>query len=169
MSKEHTPQSAEPKNIGPDLFIPILGFVFTLYYFYTIWDLTFEAQVNGLVMGSALLLLVGIFFIRSFLKVARGEARLALGHILGEPGVARQRLGLALISIVFILVIPWLGFTLSVFGFLLSALTLLGTRNKTILFGISIGLSLSGYLLFIFLLKARFPAGPFEKLMERLF
>lgn len=47
---------------------------------------------------------------------------------------------------------------------------LLGGRKKwRIIFSLSTILTLGGYLIFIVAFKTRFPAGPFEKLMEALF
>ncbi len=51
----------------------------------------------------------------------------------------------------------------------MAMLLLSGGKKKGLAFSIAGILALGGYLLFIVAFKTRFPAGPFEQLMERLF
>lgn len=166
---ENAAQDSAAKPIGGDLILPVLGLVFTLYYFSTIWDLTWEAKTNGFLMGSILLVLVAVMFVRSAIQIARGEATLGLGPLLRPIPLQVKRLALLLLSIAFIAVIEWLGFSLSVFGFLLGSLYLLGVRRPAVLWGIPALLTAGGYLLFIRLLDSRFPHGPVEQLLAQVF
>lgn len=169
MEKQKPAEDRVVKPIGGDMILPLLGLVFTLYYFVTIWDLTWEAKINGFLMGSILLLLVGIFFVRSALQIAKGDATFGFGPLLRPVPLQIKRLSLLALSIAFIIVIEWLGFSVSVFGFLLSALYLLGVRRPAKLWGIPLALTVGGYLLFIRLLDSRFPHGAVEQLLEQVF
>jgi hypothetical protein len=143
--------------------------VFTIYYFVTIWDLVWEAQVNGLMIGSALLALIAIFLVRTGLDVARGRATLSLGPLLRPLDVQVKRTALLLLSIAFIALIEWLGFTIAVALFLFCALYALGVRNRVRLIAVPVLLALAGYLLFIVALDTRFPHGLVERLLGALF
>jgi hypothetical protein len=79
------------------------------------------------------------------------------------------RLFLLALAIGYIVVISWLGFTITTFLFLFMAMALLnkGERMKLSLI-VAAALSVSGYLLFIVAFKTRFPFGPFENLLEPL-
>jgi len=63
----------------------------------------------------------------------------------------------------------WIGLTLSTFLVMIAIMALLGVRSLPWLLGMSSGLSALVYILFIYLLEARFPPGPIERLIERLF
>ena len=155
--------------MGGELIIPLMAFFFAIYYWVTIWDLTWEAQVNGLVIGAILFALTAIFFIRSFLRLRRGEVTLGLGSLLYPLRLQAVRLGLVALSSLYIFAIQWLGFTLTTFLFSLGSLYLLGVRSRSELLGIPFLLAVSGYGLFILALNARFPWGPVENALSGLF
>jgi hypothetical protein len=162
-------REAAPRPAAAELILPLAAVAFTVYYFVTIWDLVWEAQVNGLLIGSALLALVAIYLVRTALDLARGRAVFSLGPLVRPLDVQLKRAALLAISIVFIALIQWLGFTLAVALFLLSSLYALGVRDRVRLIGVPLALSLCGYLLFIVALDTRFPHGPVERLLEALF
>ena len=157
------------RPIGGDLVIPAMSLAFTIYYLATIWDFPWEAKLNGLMVGSVLIVLVVIFLLRTLRRVARGEANWGLGSLIYPRALLNRRLALVAISIAFIILIQWLGFTLSTLGFVFSTMFLLGVRSRFHLITIPLSVSLGGYLLFIVALNSRFPRGIFENLMTWMF
>ncbi len=61
MDEESGQRSREKKAIGGDLIIPIAALAFTVYYFTTIIDVPWTAQVSAFFIGSILILLIVIF------------------------------------------------------------------------------------------------------------
>lgn len=155
-------------SVGAELIIPVAGLLFAVYYLTSIWNIRWEAQVNGFFLSAVLLVLVAVFLVRTFRRIARGEADLRLGEKLGTPQLLRQRLGLIAITAVFVFVLPWIGFTLSTFLFLLATLLFFGIRSPLTLAVIPLSVAAGGYVLFIVALNARFPHGPVEKLLASI-
>ena len=48
-------EQKQPAMKGDELVLPIMALLFAIYYFYTIKDLSWEAQINGLMIGSILI------------------------------------------------------------------------------------------------------------------
>ncbi|MEK9692167.1 MAG: tripartite tricarboxylate transporter TctB family protein, partial [Rhodospirillaceae bacterium] len=78
-----------------------------------------------------------------------------------------KRLILLGLTLGYILVIPYAGFTLTTFAFLTAGMLTLSNGKKAgfILF-LSALLSIGGYLLFIAAFKTRFPMGPIESALK---
>ena len=159
----------EKKAIGGELIIPVAGILFTLYYFSTIINSPWTAQVSAFFVGAVLIFLIAIFFIKSALAVKHGEADLRMDSLLSPRSFIPKRLALLGLTLGFIVLVEWGGFTLTVFAFLTLAMLLLtGGRNKRFIVLLCAGLALGGYLLFILAFDTRFPDGPFERLMEQV-
>ena len=165
----------EPSRaVGGDLVLPIAAVVFTTYYFSTIWDSPWEAQVAAFLIGSILMFLIAIFLLRTFREVLTGRANLGLGPLIGPSWITPRRLVLLGLTLGYAIGLDWLGFTLTSFLFLfLGMVTLSDARGDLRMFfhyAITAALlSLAGWLLFIVAFNTRFPAGPFERLMEAMF
>lgn len=158
------------QSVGGELLIPIAAIVFTLYYFATILDSPWEAQVNAFFVGSILIGLVAIFLFKTIRALLAAEADLRIGGLTEPAWIMPKRLGLLALTIGYIVVIAWGGFTLTTFVFLSAAMLLLsGGRKPWLILGLAGGLALGGYLLFIVAFETRFPAGPFEWLMAAVF
>lgn len=157
------------RPIGADLIIPVLASAFAAYYVTTIWHLPWAAKANGLLLAAVLLPLVAIFFIKTAASMLRGETSLSMRPLIWPWRLQSQRLALVVLMLAFIAVIRYVGFTLTIFVFLLGAMLLLGERSLTKLLGISAIASLTGYFLFIALLNTPFPHGPVEMLLGRVF
>lgn len=157
------------KPVGGDLIIPVAAVVFTLYYFSTIIDSPFEAQAAAFFIGSILIVLILVLLIKVGRELASGRASLALGP-LGEPRrVVPKRLGLVALTVGYLIVLPWLGFTLTTFLFLAGAMLLLGEgRHFGFVLALAGVLALIGWLVFIVAFETRFPEGPFEWLTSGL-
>ncbi len=155
--------------IGADLVIPVMAVAFTLYYFSTIWELGWEAKANGLAIGTTLLLLIGIFLTRTVIQMKRGEATLSLDRLLKPVESQGRRLGLIGAIVGFIAALPWLGLTLAIFFFMCATMLILGVRKPLPLLATALAVSAGVYAGFIVVLSTRFPHGPVENLLARIF
>jgi hypothetical protein len=166
MAEHDAPEPPSRRPVGGDLIIPIAAVAFTLYYFATIIDSPWEAQVNAFFVGSILIVLVLILLIRMVYSVASGEATLRLGALIEPVAVAPRRLSVLLLAIGYVLAIEWLGFTLTTFIFLAAAMLVLSNgRRPGFILGLAATLALGGYFLFMVAFQTRFPAGPVEWLL----
>ncbi|MDH3239048.1 MAG: tripartite tricarboxylate transporter TctB family protein [Alphaproteobacteria bacterium] len=170
MTDDNETDNPEKKSVGGELILPGAALLFTLYYFYTIWDVPRIAQVSALFVGTILIVLVILLGIRIAKQVKAGEADLGLGRIVEPKNFIPKRLALLGLTIAFIYFVDWLGFTLTVFAFLALAMLLLSEgKKKLLIVSLSAVVAIGGYFLFIVAFQTRFPAGPFEKLMAGLF
>jgi len=166
MDEQKQPEKPARRAVGGDLIIPLAAVAFTAYYVSTIIDSPWEAQANVFFVGSILVALVAILLVRLARAVLRGEADLGIGRLIEPRAVVPKRLALFGLALGYMVVIPWLGFTLTTFAFLAGAMLLLNEgQNKRLAFGLAALLALVGWLLFIIVFDTRFPAGPFERLV----
>ena len=169
MDEPRSPEGRQRRAIGGDLFIPIAAIAFTLYYFSTIIDSPWEAQVNAFFVGSILIVLVVIQLVRMGRVLFEGEADLGPGELIRPTALLPKRLSLLALTVGYIMVIEWLGFTLTTFLFLACAMLLLNDgRRPAFIVGLAAAVALGGYLLFIVAFHTRFPAGPLEHLLGAL-
>jgi hypothetical protein len=160
----------EKKNkisAGAELIIPVSGVIFTLYYFTTIWNSPWTAQVSAFFIGAVLIFLSLIFMIRIARAFLAGEASFNFDQLLEPRDFIAKRLCLIGLTVAYIFGVQWGGFTLTTFVFLALAMMLLNEgRNKRGILILAAVLALSGWLLFIYAFDTRFPFGPFENLMK---
>jgi hypothetical protein len=168
MNEKPDIQKTEKKAKGDELVFPLMALAFAIYYLSTIMDLTWEAQINGVLVGSILIFLIVIFLFKTALARWQGKTSLKFNDFVFNCASKMTRVWFLLLAVGYVIVIPWGGFTLTTFGFLVAAMLLLGVRSPLRLFIISLGLSVSGYFFFITLLDTRFPSGPVERLIEWL-
>lgn len=167
MDEHRSPRGRQTRPVGGDLIIPIAAVAFTLYYFSSIIASPWEAQVNAFFVGSILLVLVAVQLIRMGSLLLRGEADLGLGDLIRPAAIVRKRLLLLGLTIGYVAVIEWLGFTLTTFLFLTAAMLLLNDgRRPGFILGLAAALALGGYLLFVVAFQTRFPEGPLEHLLS---
>ena len=165
MSSEPDSESGKKDSLGSDLIIPVAAVVFTLYYFYSIIDTPWTAQVSAFFNGSILLILCVVFIGGVVVKVRRGQASLGFDNLLEPVEVAPKRALLFLLTIAYIACIGWAGFTVTTFFFLALGMSLLSgreRRNKRFILILSVLLAVGGYLLFVVAFERTFPEGPFE-------
>jgi len=107
------------------------------------------------ILATALLLVSGILIINAI----RGKSKKsAEGFDIKDPGI--QRAGVALLAtIVYCLVLNYIGFIISSSMFLLFLMYLLKKRNYFKMAAISIGVTLSVYFIFRTLLNITLPSG----------
>jgi hypothetical protein len=152
-----------------DLVIPALAVAFTVYFFDSVWELAWEARATGIVVGTALLVLVALLVVRVVRRLAAGRATLTFGHLIGPWPYGRQRIGMIVLCMLFIALVPWLGLTLGLFVLTSSLMFLLGAGNWRAIVTASGAVSVAAYLLFVALLNTRMPRGPIEKLLATFF
>lgn len=161
---------SKKKGVGAELLIPLAALVFTLYYFSTIWNSPWTAQVSAFFIGTILIVLVAVFLIKTSVALLRGHAHLGIGDLLAPRTLMPVRIGLLLITLGYVILVKWGGFTLTTWVFLFGAMLILNRGQRKRLIAVLSGvLALSGYLLFIVAFETRFPRGPFENLMRSLF
>ena len=61
MTDNKEADAPEHTSVGSQLIIPIAAVLFTVYYFYTIIDAPWTAQVAAFIVGSILIILVILF------------------------------------------------------------------------------------------------------------
>ena len=151
------------KKVGADLIIPVIATLYAVYYVASVWDFPPEAQRSGMFLAALLIGLSVLCFIRTAVQFMRGRAEWEFSSVLG-PREGRGRRGAFFALIIgYLFVVPWGGFTLTTFLFLLVGSILAGlspVRKAAIFAAIA---SLGGWFFFIFLLGTRFPRGPFEE------
>jgi hypothetical protein len=155
------------KATGGELILPIAALIFTLYYFSTIWRSPWEAQVAAFFVGSILTALILLFFVQTAVNLMRGRLRVDFSPLLQPARLNIKRLALFGLTVGYIALIRYLGFTITTFLFLSGGILLLQNPKRP-LFAIGIAglIALAGYLLFILAFNVRFPRGPFEELMR---
>ena len=154
------------RQAGGELIIPVLAVGFTLYFFSTIIDSPWTAQVSAFMVGGVLLLLCGLFITKTALAVARREASLGFRNVYSFEDWRSGRIALLCTTLGYVILIDWGGFTLTTFLFLLISMAALsrGQRLGLIAF-VSAAMALGGWALFIWAFETRFPRGPFEDMM----
>ena len=169
MNKKSDIPEEEKKAKGDELVFPLMALAFAVYYLYTLMGLSWEAQINGILVGSILIFLIAVFLLMTVLDRRRGKISFKFKTFVFKSSSQMTRVWFLLLAVAYVIVIPWTGFTLTTFGFLVAAMLLLGVRSPVRLFTISLAMSVCGYLFFITLLKTRLPSGPVERLVEWLF
>lgn len=157
------------RSAGAELVIPVVGTLFALYYFSTIWDSPWTAQVSAFFIGCVLILTSAIVTIKIIKALRRGETTLNFERLVEPRSYLPKRLGLFALTIGYVIVIQFAGFTLTTFAFLFCAMALLNDRkNLRFIAILSLIMAISGWALFIYAFEVHFPAGPFELLMKKV-
>jgi hypothetical protein len=157
------------KSVGADLIIPVCSAAYAIYYVWSVFDFPKEAQLSGLILAGMLLLVVGIYFVRIIRGLVSGRYHLGFGSFFGPPASLRGRAIFFVLTLVALVVISWLGFTLTTFAFLSLSFIALGVRPISHALVVAAIGALVGWFFFIVLLGTHFPEGPFERAMEALF
>ena len=164
-SDHHKP----PRQIGGELVIPILAVGFTIYFFSTIWNSPWTAQVSAFIVGGILLLVCAIFFVRAGIWLVRGEGTLGVGNLFTMDDIRTGRIGLLVTTIAYVMFIDTLGFTLMTFLFLAASMLILAKgKNAGFITMISAAMALTGWAVFIWAFDTRFPRGWFETTMKAI-
>lgn len=158
------------RQLGAELIIPALALAFTLYYFSTVWNSPWTAQVNAFFVGAILISVIVIFFIGAARDLFAGRASLSASKLIAPVAILPKRLGFMALTLAYLVLIHWLGYTLSTLLFLLGSMLLLGGGKRPLVCLIaSLAMSGVGWLVFIHLFQKRLPHGPLEDLLSAVF
>ncbi len=158
---------APKRQLGGELVIPALAIAFTLYFFSTIWNSPWTAQVSAFLVGGILLFVCAIFLVRVALMLRSGQGTLGFGNLFTREDIRSGRIGLFATTIGYCVLIDRLGFTLTTFLFLsISMYVLSKGRNVGFITLISAIMALAGWAVFIWAFDTRFPRGWFETTMK---
>lgn len=156
-----------PKHLGADLVIPTLAVIFTLYYFSTIWNSPWTAQVSAFAIGGVLLFICVLFFFKVAGQYKRGEGRFTFTSLINFEDIRTGRVALLLTTVGFCWLIDDLGFTLTTFLFLWLSMAILGSFKRLGIVTITSAImALGGWAVFILAFDTRFPRGWFEETMK---
>lgn len=155
-----------PKNILPDLIIPVMALAFSIYYLTTITEVPWTAQASAVLVSGLLILSIVVYGIRTIWRVRTGVEVVNLQGLGLDRANDLKRAGLLALSIAYVWFIGDLGFTIATSAFLFLAIVLLSSlgnwKNAAV---VAICCSLIGYLVFIFIFETRFPKGPVENFL----
>ena len=153
---------------GADWIIPVLALAFTTYYLVSIKDLVWEAKIAAVFVAVMLYVLIGIFALKTVLGLKRGTLAVDFTQLWENWPLFRLRAFLFGLAAASVALLPWLGFTLSTFAFLLAAFLFLERMPAKMAVITAGSLALAGYILFIAILRTSFPLGPFELAVRAL-
>jgi len=162
------PDNKKPRRqLGGELVIPVLAITFTLYYFSTILNSPWTAQVSAFLVGGILLTVCGLFILKCVFMLMRREGALTFGNLVNYDDVRTGRIGLILATVAYCMLIESWGFTLTTFLFLMVSMGVLSKgRNLFFITGLSAAIALIGWAVFIWAFDTRFPRGWFETTMK---
>ena len=163
-----TPEERKPpRQLGGELVIPVLAITFTLYYFSTIWNSPWTAQVSAFLVGGFLMAVCGLFIVRSALAIRRGEGSLGFRNLVSRDDWRTGRVGLFAATVGYCVLVDPLGFTLATFAFLFAGMAVLSRgRHIVRIAWVSALIALVGWAVFIWAFDTRFPRGWFELWMK---
>ncbi len=163
-------RDSEPRPIGAQLIIPIAAIAFTIYYFSTILESPWTAQVSAFFVGTVLLVLCIAFVAKQIYERQRGRVTFGFGDFVSHADITSGRAAILALTLLYIYVIQWGGFTITTFFYLFICIAILNRARRLGLAAIvSFVMVIAGYLLFIVAFNTRFPHGPFEILMQKVF
>lgn len=156
-----------PRMLGSELIIPVLAVAFTLYFFSTIWNSPWTAQVSAFLVGGVLLTVCSLLFLRFVFLYRKGRALLSFGYLFSRDDISSGRVGLIVSTVAYCALIDRLGFTLTTFLFLAVSMLILSKFKRPVLICTSSAIiSLCGWAVFILAFDTRFPRGWFETTMK---
>jgi len=151
-------------GILPELLIPLISVGFAAYYVSTVWNLPFQARVVGVFVGSGIAILSVLLFLRFAYEVVKGEKSISFDRFFSAPEFEYKRYGLVISTVAMLLLMPYFGFTLTLFLYVLVNVLMLGGFGKA---GIALmtatGITLIAFLVFIWLVRTRFPLSVIDR------
>jgi hypothetical protein len=155
-------EPAEPpprQALGADFIIPALACGLTAYYLISTVDLVWEAKATGMIIGLVLLALCVAHCVRLGLAIASGRGSWSTGELFDDTVFNRQRLGLALMVLAYVVTIYWIGATIGLFFLLIGCMRLLGVTRIRTLLSVAFVTALIVHLALITLLDSKLPRG----------
>lgn len=162
-----------PKNVLPELIIPAIAFAFAIYYLTTITEVPWIAQASAMLVSALLVLSIIAFAIRTTYRIRAGREYLgitdALGGLRANSQVNIKRAILFTLTVLYVLSMPRLGFSLATFLLIFFGIIVLSDRKIASFFRaffVAFICTAVGYVSFIHIFKTRFPFGPVENLIK---
>ena len=113
------PNTAPPKNVLPELIIPVLALVFTVYYLTTITEVPWIAQASAITVSGLLLLSIVAFAIRTAVRINKGREFISWNLLNIDTVYMVRRVILLALTVAYVYFLAVLGFTLSTSVFVL--------------------------------------------------
>ena len=158
---------ADKRQIGGELIVPVLALAFTLYYIASVIDSPWSAQLNAFMVGSVLIVLVLAFFAYAAREVLTGQATLGASNLLAPYAILPKRAGFIALTLAYLVVMQWLGLTLTTFLFMAASMLLLGGgRRPVACLAAAAVMATTALVVFVILFQKRFPKGPVEYLVQ---
>ena len=156
-------------GIIPELIIPVGAILFGIYYLSTVWTLPFQAKVVGLYVTSGIALLCLILAVRFVRELRSGKKGWSFNGFFSDPVTEGRRWGVLLATILFIALMPLLGFALSLFLFVFSTVFLIGGRTRIkAAFWVATSITVIAFSVFILFVKVRFPLSIIDETIKNL-
>lgn len=178
-------QSSAPRfRIPRDVWIGLAAFALGAWYWRAAGDIPIsplDGVVNAaalprmlaiaMMLFSLLLILRALLIELAYLRAARGAA----GPVAARPDSEGQTFtphqhlkaaGVVVIGIVYLLILPWLGYVPSVILLMVSMSVFIGARAGVYTLGVAVVIAVIFYLLFVQLLGIPLPAGLWPALLR---
>ena len=160
-------RTQRPRNVLPDLVVPLIALGFTGYYMTTITEVPWISQASAVTVGCLLALVIAAYLVRTVYRIKNGREIIELPGPFRTPDVSIRRALLLVLTIAFVAFIEALGFTLTTAAFIFIGIIVLSSvANWKAAALVSVCCSVSGYIVFIYFFQTRFPKGPIEKLLQ---
>ena len=157
-------------GILPELIIPVGAIAFAIYYLSTVWELPFQAKVVGIYVASAIGILSLVLFIRFAREIITRRKSLGFEGFFSDPVSEGRRWSVLALTIGFIVLMPVLGFVVTIFSFVLSTVVIIGglQRWRAALITAT-GMTVAAFLIFIVFVKVRFPTTILDETLKGIF
>ena len=157
-------------GILPELIIPVGAIAFGIYYLSTVWGLPFQAKVVGIYVASAIAILSIILFIRFGREIWLGQKSLGFEGFFSDPVSEARRWSVLALTIGFIALMPVLGFVVTIFAFVFSAVIVIGGMQRIkAAFFTALGMTITAFFVFLVLVQVRFPTNIIDQTLKGFF
>ena len=157
-----------PQSRGAELIIPGLALALVAYYIASTDELAWEAKATGVLVGIVLSVLCIVHLVRVVVSVIRGKGSFRLGELIANTPDNRKRIGLVVLTSLFIATIGWVGTSLGLFLLLIGLMLVMDVRDPKTIFLVAFCTTATVYVLLIYLLGSKLPAGVIEKSIAAL-
>ena len=150
-----------------DLIIPLMAASLGLYYLKTIQGLPFLAQMYG----GGLCVVVLLFAVRIFILAIKGGVFKKSAKPSGTGSKTKIYLRAAVVVgfiIIYLLLFPYAGYTVSSILFISGTLYFLGARSIAAIIRNAVVVTMIGFCLFALFLNVPFPLDPFSQALKTL-
>lgn len=156
-------------SLGADLIIPVLAIALVAYYVVSTEELAWEAKATGTLVGIALSAMCTVQIVRLVIQAIAGGGSLGFDGLFAPTPGNVKRLGLIVLTATFIVSVSLIGTTLGLFMLLIALMLVMGVRDVKSLLLVAFCTSATVYVLLIYLLGSKLPAGPVERGIAALF